>query len=522
MGEVRSNGNGRKKFVVLSSTIIHQIKVWDPELMKKKKNTDTTGKAPEKSSQPPRGSLSHAELQAMSRRELEDRLLSSQQTGGSEENQRGSTGYDKLTLRRKAEERLGHTPHDVSKMTAPEIQELVQELQIHQMELEIMVEELRGSQTELARAHGHYRDLYEDAPVGYLTLDADETIVRVNTTASAMLQRSVEQIQGKRLSSLAAGEDRDSCYLYIRKVIQGQATPQTADIRFTRLIDRQTIHVRLGTMRAPGAGGTAGSEWRVGMMDITDAKQAELALKESEHRLRILNENLESLVVQRTEQIRAFSKVLTLAEQRERKQFSRILHEDILQKLAGARMLFKQHLRDHRETGAAEKWDDVTEGIAVLEKALSTAKALSIELNPPVLESEGLDSALQWLVAHVYTAYGLAVELRMHGPVDNIRHQTQIMLTQMVRELLNNVRQHAGVSQALAEVRCEDKHIEISINDKGQGFHSHEALAKEKEGTNLGLVSIRERLRLFGGDLAIQSTLGQGTRVTLTLPHQNC
>jgi PAS domain S-box-containing protein len=430
-------------------------------------------------------------------------------------------GFDKSELRRKAEEQVRHAPHDVSKMTAPQIQELVQELQVHQVELEMMVDELRSSQADLTRSHGQYRDLYEDAPVGYLTLDADETIVKANATAGVMLQRSIEQLQGKRLSSLAIPEDRDRCYLYIHKVIQGQSS-QTADIRFTRLVDRQTIHVRLGAMRTVGAGGTAGGEWRVGMMDITDAKQAELALEENEHRLRILNENLESLVVQRTEQVLALSTALTLAEQRERKQFSQILHEDIQQKLYGARMLFKQHLRDHRETGVEEESDDITQGIAVLENALRTTKALSIELNPPVLSSEGLDAALRWLAAHKRTTYGFTVELRMQGPVGTVRHQMQIMLTQMVRELLNNVRRHAGVSEALVEVRCEEKSIHITISDKGRGFDPQKALLEETDKSRrLGLVSIKERLRLFGGELTIQSAPGQGTQVTIVLPYLN-
>lgn len=275
-------------------------------------------------------------------------------------------------------------------------------------------------------------------------------------------------------------------------------------------------------MHAAGAGGTAGGEWRVAMMDITAAKQAELALKESEHRLKILNDNLESLVVQRTEQVQTLSTALTLAEQRERKHFSQILHEDIQQKLYGARMVFKQYLREHRETQGAEQLDELSEGIAVLEKALRSAKALSIELNPPVLASEGLDTALQWLTAHMRATYGFTVKLRMHGPVGAVRHGTQIMLTQMVRELLNNVRQHACVSEALAQVRCDQKRLEIAITDKGRGFEPRETLAEETESAHLGLLSIQERLRLFGGELAVQSAPGRGTRVTLSLPHRNC
>lgn len=454
----------------------------------------------------------------MSRRELEDCLLSYQQAGGDKQNGRCPVDFDKRDLRRKAEERLRHAAHDVSKMTVPEIQELVHDLQVHQVELEMMVEELRSSRADVARAHGQYRELYEDAPVGYLTLDADETIVRANATAGAMLQRSVEQLQGKRLSSLAVSEDRDSCYLYVRKVMQGKA-PQTADIRFQRLDDGQIIHVRLSAMRAAGGRATPRGEWRVGMMDITRAKQAELALRENEHRLKILNENLESLVVLRTEQVRALSTALTLAEQRERKRFSHVLHDDLQQKILGARLLFKQHLRDLRAVARTEMHDDVMRGIAVLDKAVRTARSLAVELNPPVLSTEGLDRALCWLASHMRKNYGLDVELRLSGPVQDVRNETQLMLTQMARELLNNVNSHAGVTECLLEASYADNQVRIGVADTGRGFDPREKLEQTADESHLGLFSIRERLRLFGGNLAIESAPGQGTRVTIHLPY---
>ncbi|KMQ53074.1 PAS/PAC sensor signal transduction histidine kinase [Chitinispirillum alkaliphilum] len=256
--------------------------------------------------------------------------------------------------------------------------------------------------------------------------------------------------------------------------------------------------------------------------DISKRKKAEMALEESEKKLKVLNENLEDLVVKRTGQVRALSKALTLAEQRERKGFSRILHEDIQQKLYGVRMLLKQHLRDHHTETEAGDWDDIKEGIDVIERALRKTKALSIELNPPVLGTEGLDAALQWLVNHMYTAYGLDIDLRMHGSVQDIRHKSQLMLTQMVRELLNNVRQHAGVMQARIEVLCEGRRVQITVSDKGKGFDPIKMFSEKMEENRLGLISIRERLRMFDGDLEIESAPEKGTRVKIILPWQNC
>jgi PAS domain S-box-containing protein len=258
------------------------------------------------------------------------------------------------------------------------------------------------------------------------------------------------------------------------------------------------------------------------LADITERKEAEQELKKSEEHLRILNENLETLVVRRTEQVRALSKTLTLAEQRERKQFSNILHENIQQKLFGARMLLKQYLRDLQTAEQVPQKEDVEDGIRVLEQALTTTKALSIELNPPVLSTEGLDAALRWLVTHMAATYGLKVDLKMYGNVEKVRNGTQHMLSQMIREILNNVKEHAGVMNAVLTIVCKGGLLTVTINDSGRGFNPAEVLQEKVDESRLGLRSIKERLKLFNGDLTINSVRDQGTSVMIKLPCKNC
>jgi two-component system sensor histidine kinase NreB len=151
----------------------------------------------------------------------------------------------------------------------------------------------------------------------------------------------------------------------------------------------------------------------------------------NEKRLKILNENLENIVIQRTKQVRVLSKALTLAEQRERKRFSYILHENLQQQLLGAGLLLQQHLADHRKTGEDKTPDDVADGLELIKKALQTTKMLSIELNPPILSSEGLDQALEWLIRHMKENYGLQVAFHSEGDIKKVKNETQLMLTQM-------------------------------------------------------------------------------------------
>ncbi len=254
--------------------------------------------------------------------------------------------------------------------------------------------------------------------------------------------------------------------------------------------------------------------------DLTNLKKTTEALKNSESRLKELNQNLETIIQNRTEQVHILSKALILAEQRERKRFSYILHENLQQLILGSSILLKQHLHDHQNTQQGE-FDDVSESIKLLENALQTTKILSIELNPPILTSQGLDAALEWLNTHMSQNYNLIVDLKINGPVNTIKNETQLMLTQMVRELLNNVVQHAGVQHASVDASLREKTVKISICDKGRGFDHQKEMDKKINGTHLGLFSIRERLKLFGGDLIIESTSGKGTCTTIVLPLEN-
>ncbi len=103
-------------------------------------------------------------------------------------------------LRQQAEERVSKPISDVSKLSADAIERLVYDLEIHKEELEIQNEELRQVQFQLQSAVDRYSDLYDFAPVGYLTVDSDGTIKKANLTASTMLGRERSKIINVRLA----------------------------------------------------------------------------------------------------------------------------------------------------------------------------------------------------------------------------------------------------------------------------------------------------------------------------------
>lgn len=262
-----------------------------------------------------------------------------------------------------------------------------------------------------------------------------------------------------------------------------------------------------------------------GMMFDIDAHKA--AQEERERlltALRAATERLEERVAQRTqqlerrkEQLRATASSLTVAEQRERERISRILHDDLQQLLYAAQMQATMLHGDLVEEGHHTLLEYVHELERLHGEAVTVTRSLTAELSPPVLEGEGLGQALAWLANHMENTYGLTTTLTVEDGVAPERHDLRELLFQMVRELLFNVVKHAGVLEAEVTVRREQSRCVIEVRDEGRGFDWSTLRGQEVSGLGYGLRSMRERLALFDGTLAVDTEMGKGTSVCLEI-----
>src|SRR5262245_55868664 len=111
------------------------------------------------------------------------------------------------SLRERAEAAARQSPTDVARLTAARIQQLVHELQVHQIELEMQNEELRCSQADLEDSRDRYNDLYDFAPVGYLAMDKGAVVLQANLTLATMLGVERQKLVGGKFTRFV---DRDS------------------------------------------------------------------------------------------------------------------------------------------------------------------------------------------------------------------------------------------------------------------------------------------------------------------------
>jgi signal transduction histidine kinase len=214
------------------------------------------------------------------------------------------------------------------------------------------------------------------------------------------------------------------------------------------------------------------------------------------------------------DRLRSLASELNLSEERTRKALAQILHDEVGQMLALARMKLSAALNPPKET-AVEKI--VEEVLDMLGSVIRETRSLMVEISPPVLHDLGLAAAVDWMAERMSSKHGLAIETVVSGDLSDLEHDLKVMLYQMTRELLVNIVKHSGGRHVLVTVERDDHTIGITVRDDGKGFDAREAGSPAAE-NGFGLFSIRERLKSYDGSLQIESQKGKGTTVSVRLP----
>ncbi len=127
-------------------------------------------------------------------------------------------------LRSKAEALLSATKTDLANMNEKDILNVIHELQLYQIELTMQNEELLNAQQELQETHNRYFHLYNFAPAGYLTINKKGIIIEANMIAGEILAMEIEEIKGKKITSLITADGQDNYYLHTQSLLHNQKT----------------------------------------------------------------------------------------------------------------------------------------------------------------------------------------------------------------------------------------------------------------------------------------------------------
>jgi PAS domain S-box-containing protein len=238
------------------------------------------------------------------------------------------------------------------------------------------------------------------------------------------------------------------------------------------------------------------------IQDITEYKQAERALRESRDRLE-----------QRANQLAYLASQLTLAEQRERQRFARLLHDHLQQNLIAAQLGLEKFLRRQQQI----RIQDIENMLTLINDAIRMARTLNADLSPPLMRESCFREALTWLVRGFAKNHGLIVETHFYCDIVIEREDLRIVVFESLREILFNIVKHAQVNKAdLTVSRQGDDYILVTVRDDGIGFDLVQH--HELDYSGFGLLAVRERIGFLGGELSIRSASHAGTEARLKIP----
>ncbi|HET9416009.1 MAG TPA: GAF domain-containing protein, partial [Candidatus Limnocylindria bacterium] len=203
-----------------------------------------------------------------------------------------------------------------------------------------------------------------------------------------------------------------------------------------------------------------------------------------------------------------------LAASQERAHLARELHDSVTQALfsMGLTLRTLEILLGTDPEAAAEKLTELRE---LQKDALAEMRTLIFELRPSSLESDGLVQALRTHATAVQRRTGLALVIDAE-PIDRLSLPAEEALYRIGQEALHNVVKHANASSATIRIWRESGRVHLSVTDDGDGFDP-DAVPRG----HLGLIGMRQRVDLVGGELRVESRTGRGTTIAASVPSED-
>jgi signal transduction histidine kinase len=197
-------------------------------------------------------------------------------------------------------------------------------------------------------------------------------------------------------------------------------------------------------------------------------------------------------------------------QENERHRIARELHDEVGQALTGVKLdLAALQRRLGRDV-------DLAGSIAVIDAAIAEIRRIAFDLRPALLDDLGLAPALRWLLVHRCESVGLATRF-IGSQLPTLDPILETVCFRIAQEALTNVARHADASTVTVTLGARGGLLYLAIQDDGRGFDVRR-IARQPLGDRLGLVGMRERARLLGGDIEIRSSADVGTVIRARLP----
>jgi PAS domain S-box-containing protein len=360
----------------------------------------------------------------------------------------------------------------------------------------VMLDITAQKEAEMAERESErrFREMLETVQLAAVITDVDGTIMFCNDHLLTLSGYAREELIGRRWLDMFVAPEELTTRVFFDELAGGRVVPHDVATMRTRSGEVRTISWSSTPLR--DASGRVVQAASIGE-DVTDRLRAEQALRESEERRRMV-----------------MAEMLRTAEE-ERTRIATELHDDTVQVMT-ATLLSLDRLTKAIERGDVERAGASVAARSTLAAAVERTRRLMFELRPPLLESQGLDPALRDLA--VTAAAEAGFEASAEIAVGRYSEAVETLAYRTVQEAISNARKHARASTLRLALAESDGHLQGEVVDDGCGFDVGQALDRRTRRMHMGLDTMIERVRMAGGEIAVESARGSGTTVSFRIP----
>ncbi|HEX6640889.1 MAG TPA: ATP-binding protein, partial [Thermoanaerobaculia bacterium] len=340
-----------------------------------------------------------------------------------------------------------------------------------------------AAEDQLAERKKRLRLLLDQLPAIVTVVDRDMRFTSAQGAGLAALGLDPKTVVGRTVDRLGA----PAAVAATRTALGGEPT------RFEHTYNGRTFDNLVEPLR--DRDGTIKGAIKLSI-DITERRQAEIALADSR------------------EQLRRLSSALNHLQEAERRRIAREVHDELGQRLTSLR-LDLDLLRNEWRGGALEEANArIATMFDLIDETLGTVRRVATALRPAVLDDFGFRAALEQELASLRKRTGITTTWSFHPDDLAVDADRATALYRIVQEALTNIARHAGATSVEVHIEATTDDLCAEIVDDGRGITAEEIDSE----TTLGLLGMRERANALGGSAIIEGTPGRGTRVFVKIP----
>jgi two-component system sensor histidine kinase UhpB len=352
------------------------------------------------------------------------------------------------------------------------------------------VSEERSLRAEIDALKLRMRAIFELAPVAIWITEGDHIVFANRACAALFGAADHAALVGWSIYSLLRPQSHAAVRQRVAEALANDAPVPMVSERIVRF-DGAERDVVIAVAGLPGHGPTT---LQMVISDITERSRESQELERSRRELRRLSANLVD------------------AREEERRRIARELHDELGQRLTALKMELASLGTQAQPGGSRER---IASMLEMVDETVASVRRIATDLRPLMLDDLGLNAAIEWLAESWARRMGVAVRLQLGDADPPLGQVASIALYRMVQEALTNVARHAGASEVRIEIRHQAGELVLTVQDNGVGFAEPSIY---REGSH-GLMGIRERAYMLGGQLEVGNASGGGGSITVRLPH---